>query len=400
MADQHGAPQDLPTPGRDPHPSGHAPAEAHTETTNADERSFFSSLMAILGFIIIIVLVIWGLVHLISLAGNWFTTGQSANTIQVTAPGYAQSGEQFTVSWKYTPSRQGTYAFLYPCHQGLQFKTSGPDGSLYVVPCGAAYTMPVTNNSIALTPSLTSTSSIVTPLSVLFLPNATGTAMVQGEAQGSTTITITLPGNATSTSAGTPSSSGSTSKTSSGSSRPKATTYHSSTYTYNGPADLAVSDVSGSVDSSGNATVTFDIGNIGGSPTGSYYFSASLPTVSGVYTSPMQVSLNPGDHIVNTLSFGPVQGGGVFSVTIIPGGADSNAGNNSSSITLVGSYNGSYNYNNSYPTPATNYNYTIGGGYGYPYQNQPLYYTQNSQPYYNYPYNQYQPYQYQPTYTY
>jgi hypothetical protein len=387
MADQKGAPENLPT---------------RPEAEKEPEKTLFGDIAAIIGFILLIVIVIWGLVHLVSLGGNWLSSlsGKPAASVQVSAPSSANSGEAFTVSWKFTPPTGGSYAFLYPCHDGLSFKTTPPQsgaGATYAIPCAAAYSMPVTNNALTVTPQLTGTNSVVTSLSIVFLPNATGTAETAGQVQAATTITI-LPALANVTTTSTPAK--------------HATMRH---LAYTGPADLAVSNISGNVDTSGNATVSFTIKNVGGSPTGTYYFSASLPTQSASYVSPMQSSLDPGDSMVNTLSFGPVnQGGGAFSVTVIPGGADANAANNSASTVLSGSYNGTYNYNNGYPTPATYTNYYGTNGVYYPntypytpqpcgnynaynspcQQNQPLYYTSNSQPYYTYPYNQYQPYYY------
>lgn len=365
------------------------------EPTAVQERTLFADIAAIVGFIILIVIVIWGLVHLVSLGGNWISSlsGGAPAPITVTAPNSAESGTPFTISWKYTPSVNGSYAFLYPCHDGLTFMTAASQSAVnatYSIPCGAAYTMPVTNNSLSVTPTLSASSSVVTSLSIVFLPNATGTAVTLGQAQGATTITIT-PAQATAPTV-----------------TAKSTTAKRRVVNA-GPADLSVSGLTGSVDSSGNAAASFTIANVGGSSTGTYYFTASLPTQSGAYTSPIQYSLAPGDRIVNTLNFGPVQGGGVITVTVIPGGADANATNNSASFTLSGSYyGGNYNYNNTYPTPAYT---TYGGGVyypntypytpqSYPYQNQPLYYTSNSQPTYNYPYNQYQQYNYNGTYPY
>lgn len=392
-ADQTNAPADLPTDSEDTKREGH---------------SLFGDVAAIIGFIILIVVVIWGLVHLISLGGGWVSSlsGRSNAAIQVTAPGSARSGEPVTVTWKYTPAVTGSYAFLYPCRDGLSFKAAPPIGvsGSYAIPCGAAYTMPLTNNSLIVTPTLTASSSVVTSLSIVFLPNATGTAATAGEAQGATTITIT---------AGSPQVQPEQRPQPQ---QPEKTPAKTTARTvYRGPADLAISDISGSVDGNGNATASFTIANIGGSNSGSYYFTASLPSASGSYTSPVQSSLAPGDRIVNTLNFGPVNsGGGLFIATVIPSGADVNSANNSGSFNLVSSYSGAYNYNNGYPVPAytsysggayypNSYPYTPQpcgyGGYGtysgYPCQNQPLYYTQNSQPYYNYPYNQYQPYYYQ-----
>lgn len=85
------------------------------------------------------------------------------------------------------------------------------------------------------------------------------------------------------------------------------------------------------------AAVRFDIANAGGSSTGQWHFSASLPMSPSAhaYQSPAQEPLGPGDHIVNTLRFSPVvSGGGSFSVLVDPQGAvrESNEGNNAAAI--------------------------------------------------------------------
>jgi len=89
--------------------------------------------------------------------------------------------------------------------------------------------------------------------------------------------------------------------------------------TYSGPADLYVQIIFANVDIYGNGTAQFDIANIGGSPSGTYYFQASLPMVSGYqYSSPLQPSLNPGDHIQSTLNFTQAIQGGIISITVDP----------------------------------------------------------------------------------
>jgi len=88
--------------------------------------------------------------------------------------------------------------------------------------------------------------------------------------------------------------------------------------THSSPADLRVQIIFATVDSYGNGTVQFDIANIGGSPSGTYYFEAKLPTQMGYqYSSPLQASLNPGDHVQNTLNFSQSVSGAV-SITVDP----------------------------------------------------------------------------------
>ncbi len=140
------------------------------------------------------------------------------------------------------------------------------------------------------------------------------------------------------------------------------------------PADLRITIVSFSTDQSGNATLVFDIANIGGSASGGYSFTAQLPTTdSYAYSSVRQAPLGPGDHVLNTLRFSRAVAG-TASVSVAYD--DANAANNSASQTTGGAYNGS-----SYAQPAY---YTQPASYA-----QPNYATQ---PYYQYQYNQPQPY--------
>ena len=130
-----------------------------------------------------------------------------------------------------------------------------------------------------------------------------------------------------------------------------APAYH--TDTARGPADLAVRILS--VSSGNPAVVMFDIANVGGSSSGSYTFTAYLPTADNyVYNSLVQYPLNPGDHVVNTLRFSQGVGG---SVTIVVHAKDPNTANNTASQGLVGYYQPQYQYQYE-----QSYDY-----YGYPY---------------------------------
>ncbi|MDZ4227047.1 MAG: hypothetical protein U1D26_01060, partial [Patescibacteria group bacterium] len=66
--------------------------------------SLFSSILAIVGLVILVVIIIWGLVHLAGLSSNWFPSvfsRSSASEIIVRAPENATSGEAMTISWEY-----------------------------------------------------------------------------------------------------------------------------------------------------------------------------------------------------------------------------------------------------------------------------------------------------------
>jgi hypothetical protein len=129
------------------------------------------------------------------------------------------------------------------------------------------------------------------------------------------------------------------------------------------PADLSVRVVSQYVDQYGNGTVTFDIANIGGTRSSSYYFTAQLPTSNvAPYTSSIQASLAPGSHIADTLHFTQAESG---TFTVAVHAYDRNQSNNYASqwVNAPVTYN-SYNYNSNnsynsgnYYSQPTNYQY-------------------------------------------
>ncbi len=301
----------------------------------------FSNIIAIVGLIILIAIVIWGLVHLASLSRSWFSSlfHTQAASVVVTAPANATSTVPFTVSWKYSTSEKGNYAFLYQCRSGLTLKVGAT-----TVPCGAAFTVGATT-SLSLTPAYTGIASTSLPVSVIFLPAAT----TSKQAQGSATIAIHAS-QATVAVVDEPVIT-----------KPVVTPTKpvvKPAQTYAGPSDLSVHIIAvGVIDPySGQfvnripgpndvAAARFDIVNVGGSPSGTYYFSAIIPTLTGYsYVSPPQASLSPGDSIVSTLKWTQSNpSGGAFSVTI-NGGADSNSYNNYAAQAMTGGYYPQYQY--------------------------------------------------------
>lgn len=294
--------------------------------------SILSDALAIVGFIILTIIVIWGLVHLVSLTSSWIGSLFPKHTtgIQVSAPTEAISGDPLTVSWKYTPTTTGSYAVLYQCRTGFQFVTYSANNSYNAIPCGSAFNTGSASTSIAVIPVLDGTTTTPVSLTVLYIPTGIG-----AQTTGTATINIHA-GSLVMAPATTPA------KTTTTTTKAKTTVVHRAT----GPADLSVHIVAVGVIDPGTgafiartptspsdmAAVEFDIANVGNSSTGTYYFQAQLPTQSGYnYQSPAQASLAPGDHVLNTLRFTQVAaGGGTFTVTVDPAGnvADYNANNN------------------------------------------------------------------------
>ncbi len=295
----------------------------------AEKPSMLSNVIAIIGFIILIVIVIWGLFHIANLSRSWFSSlfQKPAPAIEVSAPGTVNSKEPFTISWKYTPSTQGSYAFLYQCESGLRFETKNASGDTASIPCGASFEIASSDNTLTVMPIISSaTSSITLPLTIIFIPSSTG-----AQAQGSALVTITNTEPQAPTKPEKPTTTH-TSTTASG--KPHAS----------GPANLTVKILAASIDPNGVASVTFDIGNTGGSPTGVYFFTTSLPTrpdnfgrTEYTYNSPSQPSLNPGDHIVSTLRFTQAIPG-MFAVTVDPDNTvrESNKSDNAASQVVQG----------------------------------------------------------------
>ena len=277
-----------------------------TTSTEAEKASLLSNILAIVGFIILIVIVIWGLFHLGSFSKSWFASlFPSVNSIQITVPATkVPSGKPVVISWKYSPKDKGAYTFLYQCHSGFQFKTQGAGGTS-AIPCGAAFAVPGAKNSLSVTPILSGTSSLSVPLSIVFMPTASGT-----RAEGSTSLAVTAA-----------SSKNTAVATTSTYQNPDAT----------GLPDLTVQILSTNTDASGMTAATFDIANAGDASTGTWYFTAQLPTAPAyTYVSDAQASLAPGAHIENTLRFTQATPGSVFTVSVDPSNFinESNESNN------------------------------------------------------------------------
>lgn len=342
--------------------------------------SLLANTVALIGLIILAVIVIWGLLHLGSLSSTWLTSlfPGSSTSISISAPKSTTADTAFDLTWKYKAPTAGSYAVVYQCVTGATLSRVTASNALAAIPCGAAYTLGDATSSIALVPQLNATTTASIPLSIVFMPSTTDGK----QARGSATIGIYTPAMPTPvvtdiTPAPTP-----TTPTPAPTYTPPASTGT----TYTSPADLAVRIVN--VSTGNPASVTFDIANVGGTPTGTYYFTANLPTEDGyTYSSSAQASLNPGDHITNTLSFSPVAAAGGYIMIHV---GESAGANNYAQQWVSGtgyapsSYYDSYNYDTIYQNtyPAYNYNQTYQQPVTYgPNPGYPTYYPQ-------YPYDQ------------
>jgi hypothetical protein len=318
-----------------------------TDTPQSQNPGLLANILAVAGFIILIVIIVWGAYHLLKLTGSGvsslFSGFSNSTVITVTAPRDAvPSGKAFPISWKFSTKDAGSYAFLYQCKNGFRFDVS-ENGKSFAIPCGSAFTVG-TSTTLSVIPMLSGTSTMDIPVSIVFIPAATSSTATRP--QGTATIHVAGDTSTAVKPVTTPVKTGGTAT------KPTQPA---------GKPDLSVRIVSvGAINpmtgafearypSGPNdvAAIQFDIANNGGSSTGSYYFTVNLPMQGGyLYSSTVQANLTPGSHVMNTLRFKPVvSGGGTITVSVDQANmvAESNEGNNTGAMFISAPvWNGTY----------------------------------------------------------
>lgn len=302
-------------------------APVPSEREESTRMAFISNTLAIVGFIILFVIIVWGLFHIVNLSGTSITSIFSTKPkVTVTAPRSATSGAPITISWKYSGKEAGAYSFLYKCEQNFYFGT-GAGSALSRIPCGSTINIG-SSTSATILPILSQSASLDVPVTILFSPQ-TG-ERIQGEATIAIVAATSTTPSPTPTVQKPPVKKPTPNYPSTTARRPVNLVAHAGS----GPADLSVHLILvGVIDPYSGALlprapispseivgVEFDIANIGGSSTGGWYFTANLPTgLQGyLYTSPLQTSLAPGEHIVNVLRFAPNMRPSTITVTADP----------------------------------------------------------------------------------
>ncbi len=302
-----------------------------SDSHESQSPGLLANILAVAGFIILIVIIVWGAYHLLRLTGAGISSlfSSAGTEIKITTPTTpVESGKAFPLAWDYTPSEAGSFAVLYQCKTGFRFETNAPARA--ALPCGNAITVGA-DKTINLVPVLSGTTTMDIPVSVVFVPAATSSTE---RPQGATTVKVNAVSGTAATTTTKPTTNA---KPAAAAPRPA------------GKPDLSVrilsvgtvNAVSGMIENrypgpEEIAAVQFDVANNGTGSTGSYSFTVNLPVQGGyVYTSPTQSSLTPGSHIVNTLRFKPVQsGGGTVTISVDPYGtvSESNESNNTGAI--------------------------------------------------------------------
>ncbi|HET8581101.1 MAG TPA: CARDB domain-containing protein [Candidatus Paceibacterota bacterium] len=295
--------------------------------------SLVSNIIALIGFIFILIIIVWGLLNIGSWVpgiGSWFSglfgPGKTL-TIELQSSS-VPSGTPTTIGWTHKAS-DGTYAFEYECTKNASFSVPTAATSTYAtLPCATPYIIAAAGpHAIKVVPT-SSAASVTIPFTITYRD----TKGVAG-ASGTSALTIT---NAQKDDGGTGSTGGSTSTTT-----PPAA----------GKPDLTVSvlglgvivngvyQTANQINPGDTAAIRFEIRNAGTKATGAWRFRASLPTADGyIYNSALQDSLAPGSYVIYTLRFTNLAaGGGIVTIEADPqhAVAESNESNNGVSYRIT-----------------------------------------------------------------
>ncbi len=315
--------------------------------------------LAVLGFVAILGIGMWGSIKVAQGVPNAFSSLASAfvgltsvfvpvgEAITLSAPSPVASGVPFTLSWTHDKkSADGSYTFRYDCADGVYFTSPSAAGTQTTVYCNVPFNFLNSNNSISLIPVSTKHDHAAVTVYIDFTPNGVSRATVTGKAavtiQGTSTLgtgtsvpvgnSITIIQPAPTTHPVTPGPAQTQTFPITGVS-PQASNP-------NGYVDLAarvidvglVDKTTGVFTASSTPTrnsdqsrvaVHFAIENNGTKTSPQFDFSAVLPTMpSYIFSSPMQQELAPGDRIEFTLAFDDfnASGTGVFTVNVDPSG--------------------------------------------------------------------------------
>jgi hypothetical protein len=299
-------------------------------TEKVSGKNKLTSVLAIVGFIVIIAIGIWGAVNAVKLAPQMFSTLASpfdkiSSDIDLNVPKSSiNSNEPFEISWKHNGKDRGLYAFSYRCRPGFQFQVPQPDGTYLPIECETPYNIPSSNSSLRLIPNSNLNRFLDVPFVLVYLDG-------EGEiiAEGSNMITVVNP---LATESPDTVSVGNTNSNITSPTPSNITPGPSIVRTQESLPDLSVRILNvGSINpntrtfvphttlSSGDiGAVRFEVTNSGSKSSGVWGFSASLPTNPAFeYTSERQRSLNPGDRIEYTIQFDQlVRGTNTFTVHV------------------------------------------------------------------------------------
>lgn len=285
-------------------------------------RGTFGNIIAIIGFILIIAIGLWGATMAVRLAPRMLssiadTFRGSSNSIEVSVPSSEiKSGETLVLSWTDTARESGLYTIRYNCTDGLSVEAPVSETAYGPIPCDMPYAIPATEKSVRLMPKLASGKERAeVTFTIAYLSR-------EGEEQAAGTAEIAVVKGATvATPAPTPT------PTPKPTPKPTPTPAPAPAPKPVGIPDLAVRMITMGVTDPYTGqfipkpvfgsyeviSVKFEVANRGAGRSGQWMFDANLPTRTPYfYQSPIQMPLGPQDRIEFTLNFsqpisGPIQ---------------------------------------------------------------------------------------------
>lgn len=283
-----------------------------TDTHHTEESRSFTDvlfrLIAVLGLVAVLLLGAWGIIQVAFVLPDFFAkifntadvpsiVSDSTDSLILTAPNTAISGQSFAVSWEHA-QKEGAYGYQisYSCADGLLMHTPAAAGGYQTVPCNTPFNFTNATETLLVTPTLSGKTEA--PVTFTIFANRLSDNIVT--AVGSTTLLV-LPASAPK-----PAAPIATKPTTVKPTPKPATTYVAAPRapTLYGSADLSVQILSTQVTGS-RYTMQFVVTNIGTNTSAAgWTFTALLPlNPVYTYTSGAQQALYPGDKIIYTMGF-------------------------------------------------------------------------------------------------
>ncbi len=331
-------------------------------TEEKKSKSKVVSIFAILGFALLLLVAIWSTVQVVKFVPRMFG-GETIKLPSINLGGSdklkvslsklsVKSGTPIDITWKFKTKKEGIMSFSYGCEPGFHFRLPGVDANSYtVLPCNAPYNIPSKDKSITVIPVSDSNRYMDAALAITFT-DASGksvrdVANITVENTSLTTspdtmsktkkadtvekdATVTIKTENTNLFKKAEKFTGSTK----GMGNAKQTAAAATTVTKkvvryvtvpvaptsnpSGMADLQLKILSvgaidpytgtfvpkGTIRTNERAAVQFEVTNMGDKATGSWTYSAELPTYPHyIYASKYQASLMPGAKATITVAF-------------------------------------------------------------------------------------------------
>ncbi len=338
----------------------------HMNPKGKQFREKFTQILAVIGFITVLLFGLWGTVQVVKLIPSVLSNLASVTSFtSIFIPNekitidlqnsLISSGNEFKLKWKHKGRPENSsYSFNYACKEGLTFQTEEVDEVFTTLLCDSPFLFNSDDNFITLTPVSNKIRFVDVPVVITSI-NESGESTTLGDAL----LTITneaVSGSSLSTSSDT-SDNDSVVDTglTAGERVDQILPISDSRYLsdQSGRVDLVVNIIDTGIINSDNVfvptspisatkhkgAIRFSVTNIGSKTSDKWTFNTVLPTFPmHIFHSTGQKALNPGDRIDFTLGFDQLNqdlSEGVITVNVDPSGSIYNEINRNNNIAQV-----------------------------------------------------------------